>query len=384
MKWFRYMTVAALAGAVGLLSPMAVMAASPEFARTQEEWEKLRDNIIEYEELEDLVHEYNATVQNNEYNYKKFREDYGDTNADVSDAYYDLAQDFYNDMSGEDDAGSMMMDLNLQIQADNMMKQADNTLEDSRIYLLTYEQAEKSLAAAAQSDMISYYKKLLERQQKEAELDNASRTYELARVQLAAGTATQLDVLTAQENAQKAENDLTQLDSDIQSLKESFFILLGWKHNDDPVIGELPETDLARIDHMKPDEDLAQALENNYTLRINKRKLENARDQTTRDSLTESIANNEKKIGASLSSAYKAVLSARLSYEQALADAQLQEENMKITAGKLQAGMITELEYQKQENARSSAQYNVQTASMTLLEAMETYDWSVRGLAAAE
>lgn len=140
---------------LGLFSPGKAWAASPEFARTEEEWTKLEDNTIEYGELEDLVHEYNATVQDNYYTYIKFREDYGDTNDDVSQAYYDLAQDFYDDMSGDDDASSMMSDLNLQIQADNMMEQADESLEDSKIYLLTYEQAEKSLAASAQSYMIS-------------------------------------------------------------------------------------------------------------------------------------------------------------------------------------------------------------------------------------
>ena len=81
--------------------------------------------MIEYGELADLIHEYNATVQNNQYDYQKFREDYGDTNSEVADAYYDLAQDYYNDMSGEDDASSRMSDLNLQILGDYMMEQAD-------------------------------------------------------------------------------------------------------------------------------------------------------------------------------------------------------------------------------------------------------------------
>lgn len=405
MKWYRCMTAALLAAAMGLLSPMAAMASgpdfgkeedeeriappalgasSPDFARTEEEWAGLNDNLIEYDELADLIHEYNATVQNNLYDYKKFREDYGDTNDDVSREYYRLAQDFYSDMSGDDDAGSLIADLNLQIQADNMMKQADETLEDSGIYLLTYEQAEKSLVVSAQSDMISYYKKLLEREQKEAQLEEAQRAYELSQVQLAAGTATQLEVLTARESVQTAENELTQLDSDIQNLKESFFVLLGWKHNDSPEIGELPDIDLSWIDEMDPDGDLAQAIENNYTLRINKRRLENAKDQTTRDSLNTSIANNEKKIGSSLSSAYKTVLSSKLAYEQAEARAQLEAENTRVAASRLQAGIITPKEYQEQENKSSSAHIDMEAAGLTLLEDMEAYRWSVNGLAAAE
>ena len=61
---------------------------------------KIKDNVIEYDELEGLIHEYNATVQNNQYTYQKFRQDYGDTNEEVAQEYYKLAQDYYNDMSG--------------------------------------------------------------------------------------------------------------------------------------------------------------------------------------------------------------------------------------------------------------------------------------------
>ena len=384
IKGRRRAGAACLGLALGLLSPGAAWAASPEFARTEEEWAKLEDNTIEYGELEDLVHEYNATVQNNYYTYIKFREDYGDTNADVSRAYQDLAQDFYDDITGGDDASSMMSDLNLQIQADNMMEQADETLEDSRIYLLTYEQAEKSLAVSAQTYMISYHKNLASREQKEAEVQAAQTAYDLAQVQYTAGTATQMDVLTAKEALQTAQNELTQLDTDIQSSRENLQVLLGWSYDANPEIGDLPEVDISRIDAMDPAADLEQAKENNYTLQINKRQLENARDQTTKDSLTSTIANNEKQIGASLSSAYKDVLASELAYEQAQAELSLQEKNTQIAQAQLAAGMITQKEYQDQENTLTNSQLAVQTAAMALLEDMETYDWSVRGLAAAE
>ena len=380
----RCILVLALTAVMGGLSPMVALGASPEFARTEQEWARLQDNVIEYDEIPDLIHEYNATVQNNQYDYQKFREDYGDTNSDVADAYNDLAQDFYDDMSGETDAGSMMSDLQLDIQARNMLKQADNTLEDSKIYLLTYEMAEDNLAATAQSNMISYHKKQLELEQKQTDLELAREKYSLEQVKQAAGTVTAVDVLTAKESLQSSENNIKELESGIENLKEELFISLGWKHNDSPDIKELPQMDVSRIDGMDPDRDLETALENNYTLKINKRKLENARSKTTRESLETKIRNNEKQIGASLSSAYKNVLSARLSYEQAVAEAQLEETNTNIAAGKLQAGMMTSLEYKEQEYKMESSRLNAEMAAVSLFQAMETYDWSVKGLASAE
>lgn len=380
----RCILVLALTAVMGGLPPMAALGASPEFARTEQEWARLQDNVIEYDEIPDLIHEYNATVQNNQYDYQKFREDYGDTNSDVADAYNDLAQDFYDDMSGETDAGSMMSDLQLDIQARNMLKQADNTLEDSKIYLLTYEMAEDNLAATAQSNMISYHKKQLELEQKQTDLELAREKYSLEQVKQAAGTVTAVDVLTAKESLQSSENNIKELESGIENLKEELYISLGWKHNDSPDIKELPQMDVSRIDGMDPDRDLETALENNYTLKINKRKLGNARSKTTRESLETKIRNNEKQIGASLSSAYKNVLSARLSYEQAVAEAQLEETNTNIAAGKLQAGMMTSLEYKEQEYKMESSRLNAEMAAVSLFQAMETYDWSVKGLASAE
>ena len=380
----RCILVLALTAVMGGLSPMAALGAIPEFARTEQEWARLQDNVIEYDEIPDLIHEYNATVQNNQYDYQKFREDYGDTNSDVADAYNDLAQDFYDDMSGETDAGSMMSDLQLDIQARNMLKQADNTLEDSKIYLLTYEMAEDNLAATAQSNMISYHKKQLELEQKQTDLELAREKYSLEQVKQAAGTVTAVDVLTAKESLQSSENNIKELESGIENLKEELYISLGWKHNDSPDIKELPQMDVSRIDGMDPDRDLETALENNYTLKINKRKLENARSKTTRESLETKIRNNEKQIGASLSSAYKNVLSARLSYEQAVAEAQLEETNTNIAAGKLQAGMMTSLEYKEQGYKMESSRLNAEMAAVSLFQAMETYDWSVKGLASAE
>ena len=380
----RCILVLALTAVMGGLSPMAALGASPEFARTEQEWARLQVTVIEYDEIPDLIHEYNATVQNNQYDYQKFREDYGDTNSDVADAYNDLAQDFYDDMSGETDAGSMMSDLQLDIQARNMLKQADNTLEDSKIYLLTYEMAEDNLAATAQSNMISYHKKQLELEQKQTDLELAREKYSLEQVKQAAGTVTAVDVLTAKESLQSSENNIKELESGIENLKEELYISLGWKHNDSPDIKELPQMDVSRIDGMDPDRDLETALENNYTLKINKRKLENARSKTTRESLETKIRNNEKQIGASLSSAYKNVLSARLSYEQAVAEAQLEETNTNIAAGKLQAGMMTSLEYKEQEYKMESSRLNAEMAAVSLFQAMETYDWSVKGLASAE
>ena len=51
-----------MAAVLSLGFPVRALAGSPEFSRSAEEWARLRDDVLEYEEIEDLIHEYNTTV----------------------------------------------------------------------------------------------------------------------------------------------------------------------------------------------------------------------------------------------------------------------------------------------------------------------------------
>lgn len=195
---------------------------------------------------------------------------------------------------------------------------------------------------------------------------------------------TAVSVFATKESLRNSENNIKELELGIENLKEELYISLGWKYNNSPDIKELPQMDVSRIDGMNPDRDLETALKNDYTLRINRRKLENVRLKTTRESLETKIRNNEKQMGAPLSSAYKNVLSTRLSYEQAVAEARLKETSTNTAAGKFRASMMISLEYKKQEYKMESSYLSAEMAAANLFQAMETYDWSMKGLASAE
>ena len=135
---------------------------------------------------------------------------------------------------------------------------------------------------------------------------------------------------------------------------------------------------------MNPDTDLAQAIENNYTLKINERKLENAKNDTVKNQLATAIANNKKQIGASLSSAYKKVLSAQLSLSQAQTKAQLEQTNLSNADFKAGSRMMTKNDYDAQERTAKASENSVKTAQISLLSAVENYKWALKGLAAAQ
>lgn len=168
-KQAKRIAVLGMAWFAGVITPVVSLASSPEFARSAQEWERLKDNVLEYGEIPDLIHEYNVTVQNNQYEYHEFIKDYGRTKEDVSDAYRDMADKLEASMTGEDGMG-MVSDFQLELQAKKLREQADDNLEDSQIYYLNYSQAEAGLVLSAQSKFLSYEKSQLElesaRQQK--------------------------------------------------------------------------------------------------------------------------------------------------------------------------------------------------------------------------
>ncbi len=66
---------------------------------------------------------------------------------------------------------------------------------------------------------------------------------------------------------------------------------------------------------MNPAADKAQAVENSYTMKVNKRKLENAKSDDTKETLEKTIREDTQTIGASVTGSYQNVLAAKASMD---------------------------------------------------------------------
>ena len=159
--------------------------------------------------------------------------------------------------------------------------------------------------------------------------------------------------------------------------------MLGWKYNDMPEIREIPAVNMERIAAMNPDTDKEAALSNNYTLKINKRKLENAVGDVTKQTLNRTIASNEQNIGSDVTKCYRAVLQAKAAYDQAGAELALETKNMDTAQRKFDLGSLSRLDYVKQKNAYDTKNIAMKTAELTLFQAVQNYDNAVNGLASA-
>lgn len=383
MRYSKMILAGGLAAALAAVSPAAALAASPEFAYTEEEWAALQDNTLEYEEIEKLIKEYNVTYQNNMAEYRDFVDEYGTTNEEWSDAYRELADEFYSEMGDGDTASSMLSNLQLEQQAENMLTQADEAVDDSETYRLEYEKQAKNLVLQAQGYMISYHRQRLNLANAEAQKALTEANYGLTQVKLAAGMATQIDLLNAEASIRTQEQSISSQKTALEQTRQNLIVMLGWNAGDQPEIGEVPQVSMEEINAIDVAAGKEAALANNYTLRINKRRLENSIEDSVTDKLKNTIEDNEKKIRLSVESAYQSLLAAKLSYEQAVASNETAQAQLAISAAGLQAGTITALAYEQQQANADSAQIAVQTAALDLFEAYQTYEWNVNGLASA-
>lgn len=381
MKKWKQISACCLAAVLAAAAPTGTAwAGSPEFARSAEEWAKLRDNVMEYDELAGLIHEYNVTVQNNQrdYNEKKNK-----TSDEIAQDYRDAADAVRSSMSGDDSPQAIMQDSMAEAQALSLEQQADDNVEDSEIFKMTYDQTEATLVSNAQTNMISYHQKARDLDLKKKNRELLAATYDSVVLKMNHGMATQMDVLTAQENLQNADAAILTAESDLENTRQKLCVMLGWRYDASPEIREIPAVELNRIQSMDPAADKAKALENNYTLRINKKKLANSSNNSKKESLQMTIDDNIQRIGSSVDSAYKNVIQSQTAYQQAAVSLEVASKNMEAAERKMQIGTLSRLDYLTQQYAYLQAQVAMEDASMALFQAVESYDWNINGLASA-
>ncbi|MBC5707572.1 TolC family protein [Hungatella sp. L12] len=381
MKKWKQISACCLAAVLAAAAPTGTAwAGSPEFARSAEEWAKLRDNVMEYDELAGLIHEYNVTVQNNQrdYNEKKNK-----TSDEIAQDYRDAADAVRSSMSGDDSPQAIMQDSMAEAQALSLEQQADDNVEDSEIFKMTYDQTEATLVSNAQTNMISYHQKARDLDLKKKNRELLAATYDSVVLKMNHGMATQMEVLTAQENLQNADAAILTAESDLENTRQKLCVMLGWRYDASPEIREIPAVDLNRIQSMDPAADKAKALENNYTLRINKKKLANSSNNSKKESLQMTIDDNIQRIGSSVDSAYKNVIQSQTAYQQASVSLEVASKNMEAAERKMQIGTLSRLDYLTQQYAYLQAQVAMEDASMALFQAVESYDWNINGLASA-
>lgn len=338
----------ALAVSVSMLS-FPALASSPEFAYSAEKWKALRDDKLEFEEIADLVHEYNNTVIKNQIAYRDERDK---TSDDVAQDYYDAADSIYANIEYPDSDDSsygskMSAALNNELSAEQMMERGDESTDDSETLKLGYDQTEATLVKQAQTQMINYWSSYYNLDSLRVRVSQAEQDYRTEENKLGAGMSTQAKLLSVKESISTAEASLQSAESSLVKTKEDLCLMLGWKYGAEVEMGEIPEPDMEKIAFIDLEADIQTALENNYSLKLTSKRVKNARTEKVRATQQQTQKNQTEAIAASVRDSYASLILAQSNYEQAKQAYELELNTYETAQRKLQAGTITPNNFKK-------------------------------------
>ena len=363
--------------------------ASPEFAYPPEKWASLRDDVLEYEELADLIHEYNAEVINSRLEYDDYR---GKSNDDFRNTYSEMADrledssDRMMDGINEDEPGYGAAEasaMSIRLQAEQARDQADMENEDGRVKKLEYDRQEALLIQKAQGLMIEYWKKEKERPVLEGTLQQAEAEVQTARRKAALGMLSQPELLEAEAAVCTAQAAEASGKTKQEELRRQLIVMTGWQYDDLPRLGEIPIPEEALLEE-DPESDRTQALAANFSLAADRRRLENTDSGTAKDVLNQKVEAGQQKIEADIEAKYNSLMQAQTDYGQAKEEYRLAEEKLEADERRYQLGLLSTNDRMAAQAELSSKKAAWEISGLSFRQVYEDYHWAVEGLAAYE
>ena len=350
---------------------------SYERERTAEQWATLRDNVISWEELQDLVHEYNPTVSAMWLNYRN-NENSGTYDLDYDDVL-DAIENTYSNSLGNGD----ISDASAELSRSQSLAGIETTIQNSdrQIVELTNQKTERNMTEAIKQQIIAIYTSELTK-----ELDRLTAEYNETKIgvaerKLQVGAGTELDVLTAQKTAKDAQSALQAATAAATKARQTVLVNLGWNYDATPQICAVPEVTDEMIAAINLAQDTQTALQNNFQLRIDQRKLALAESDGTKNTTQITVTNDENQVQSNMTARYNAVLSA----QNELQKAELNLQNQQTTLGRVTrsyaAGAASARDLEDAQYSASAAEYTVKLDRYALQSAYFTYLAGRDGLA---
>ena len=358
---------------------------SYERERTAENWATLRDNTISWEEIPDLVHEYNPTVSSL---WIQFRDNArrGAYHVDVEEARQAVEDAYEKALSAANGNAVAEALAEMQYQSNSSNFSADQVAgsSDETVAKLSIMETEKNTVETVKKSFISRENSILQKQIDALNLEDNKRDLESTEKKKAVGQATEMDVLTAKAQVDAGELTLKGDESTIRKTAELLQVSLGWKADASPVFPEIPSVEESSVQQISLAEDSKKALENNFSLQMNTRKRDLSTGEANREDLENKIKNQKEKIQSDMLSRYQSLKQAMDAKKQAVSA----EANAKAAYEKaersLQLGSVSVKARDKAKTAYDVAVLQKRQAELKLTEEYLDYQAGVAGLATAE
>lgn len=347
----------------------------------------LQDNRIEYDEIPDLVHAYNPDISKAWDTYMDSREDFAGMVTELESQYRTVKQMADGYVSAGKLMGSpMLVATGRQLDKTYLgvvqgIRDTVNEWETNRQATSALRRAERQVVAGTQSAMIGYETI----RQNIATLETMVQLYEqqaeMAARQAALGMATDNNLASINSSLLGARAQLAALRDQQESVRRTLCMLLGYDPDLDPEICPIPEFDLSRLDGMDLEKDTVKAIGNNQTLIAQRTSAKgNTNDQTAARSRM--IEEGDEKLTIEMQRLYQDVQDKKAAYEAAKTGLEAAELNRAASERQYQLGLMSQVQYVGTQISFYQKKGEKESANLSLLQAMENYDWGVLGFAA--
>lgn len=392
----KHILWAMLAAGVLACSPALTYAAptgpgaSPEpEAYTAEELARLQDNVLEYDEVQLRVREYNPVISQAWKTYRDTKQDYANVVTEL-ESQYDTVMDTANRYV---DLGNLMGNPALAATGKSLgnaykstlqgMRDTVNEWDGNRTATSQIRRFERQMTAGAQQALIGYDMIRKNQATLETMVELYQKQYEMYQRMQGLGLATEKDVLSARTSLLSGQSQLASLTSQMDSLRRTLCLMLGYHPEENPDIRPVPEFEMSRLDRMNLEADTRLAVGNNDTL-IGQRTSAPASTSFGTEVRLNMIEEGEQKVTIEMQRLYQAVMDKKAAYEAAATGYQAAEKSFGASTRQYQNGMLSELQYVGTQIAYHQKKAAFESANLELWQAMENYDWGIMGLASAE
>ena len=363
--------------------------------------EQLKDNIIEYNEVVDLVHTYNKTVINNRYSYQELEDNYDDeeeeespVGSSIDTSQIDSAIQYYTALSAEQQAVINNPAATDEQKAAAMQQKMiyDNTITSLEVQKQSY-MSMSAMSAMMSSPGVSISDTELRTynlqfRQAEAQIVKANRkllqtSYNAQMVQFSLGMCTQTELNESETNMASLDYNIAALESQILTMKQEICKLIGKPYNTDIILGEMPEADLAYIRNIDLNRDIDTAIENNYSVKVLQYKrddISSGASYETKDTADNNLEAQRETVRSTVSQQYQTILSNQNTWKLEQKKLEQMEITMQTAETKYNMGLMSNLEYENQKVNYISQEITVKNAELTLSDSIQTYQWYLQGL----
>ncbi len=348
--------------------------------------ERLEDNRIEYDELPDLVHEYNPNMSVAWDTYMSMKDDYAGMVTELESQYWHVKATTDAAVS----AGKLLGDQSIAAPALMLDKTYRSTIQSMRDVVNKWDtnrqatgslkNIERQIVAGAQSAMIGYDTI----RQNIATLETMVKLYEqqaaMANRQAALGMATENNLASANSSLLAAQAQLASLREQQESVRRTLCLLLGYDPDANPEVCPVPEFDMARLAGMNLEEDTKKAIGNNQTLIAQR----TSPKGTTNDRIaarSRMIQEGDQKLTIEMQRLYQDVQDKKAAYDAACTGFEAARLNHDASERQYRLGLLSDVQYIGTQISFYQKKAERDSANLNLLQAMETYDWAILGFA---